>query len=147
MPVPTGQGHLRSSQTLQHPVELFDPLHHEAGHPRSCLKEARYWRRPQRQEEPALAASRQRESTFTICTFCEPNTLTRHIFTLIHNTFNVTLTLAQVQGVARTSSHVSSAWCRRCLDTLPLHTPHHLSYLPPHSPGLHFQLPCGLVRA
>ena len=75
--------------------------------------------------------------------------LTRHIFSLIHNTLDVTLTLAQVsqvQGVARTSSHVSSTWCRRCLDTFPLRTCHFLSHLSLQSPDLLLHLPCGPVQ-
>ena len=74
---------------------------------------------------------KQKRAPTSVQGLCEQNTITRHIFLVIHNTFNVTLTLAQVQGVARMSSHVSSAWCCRCLDTF-IHTPHHLSHLPPH---------------
>ena len=78
-------------------------------------------------------------------TRCEQHT--SHVTFLVDSQhINVTLTLAQVQGVARTSSHVSAAWCRRCLDTLPLHTPHHLSHLPLHSPDFQLQLPRGPVQ-
>ena len=80
---------------------------------------------------------------------CEQNTLTRHIFSLIHYThFNVTPDIGS--RVLRTSFHHIHASCALCVVWILFETPrctlHRLSHLPPHSPDLHLQLPCGLVR-
>ena len=71
-------------------------------------------------------------------------THTSHFVGVSQHSFNV------IGSSSRCCAHVIA--CVICMvlslsfDTLPLCTLHRLSHLPPHSPDLYLELPCGLVR-